>query len=1532
MAKEITLKIKMDGAGKIESDIQEISEGLSDLDKHAAREAKEALDRIDRTSFANIRSQVKQLGESLETAGKKITNFGNGLKDAGQKMTIGLTLPILGFGAAAIKTFADVELAVANISSIKPEIDTKQVMSALNEMSTRIPQTAQELGDGLYNIFSSINVTQEEGLQLLEKFGKGATAAQTDAKTFGTAVLGVMNAYKLSVADADHISDVFFNTVNAGVVNGQELASSLGTVTQAAKNAGVGLDELGALIVGVTKEGGEASQNINNLANFLMKLPTKDATDALKGLGVEVQQAGKFRPILDVLSDLKVKLDAMTESERALALQSIFPDAQARTGVQTLLSQLDAVKEALTVNKTAAGAANSAYQKIAATASVQFQLLKNTSIAILAELGSAILPVLQPLIIWLSQNLIPAVKQAVAEFKTWSPAMQTVVVAVAAFVASIGPALVVLGTLIAAIGTAVSAIGAVAGVIGSIGLGPLIAIIAGVAAELALVGAAAYSLYEIWKSNFGNIKGIVIVFSEQVREAFNSLLATIQPALDEISNYASESFSKLKEWWAENGAEINQAATTVLAGLLSAIQSILDSIRSFWQEHGDTIIAVVSSTWNTVKGIISGFAGVVGGIIKMIAQVINGNWDGAWKTFNEIVQSAMNAVTAFLVGSGAMLFSAIKAALVTAFSISVWVYEKSFEIGGDIARGLANGITNGRGLVRTAISSLTFGAADMAMDTLQIKSPSRVFIKFGEYVGEGLALGIEKKVRRAKQAAKKLADETIKELNEAVKAFNKIANLTPDQVARKSKADDYQQAANDLDEIIKLRNQTGINVREPLPKTLAGVSAELGYLKGKIDQAKEAQDKFEDSMKKLEDTAEKAREARRKDAEDWAKYKESIRQNGEEEALSLQKEIDLTGIIDPMERQRIENAYNIKQLRLEMKSDGYGEQQINEAAEILRLEQARNLELHRILEIRKQVAEAKDLAKSMGEDLEELQRGGRELTEYEKTLRKIETDLKDLDPSQKQYLLNLAASIDKQREFNKVYEQTYNFIRDTLDILTDKNLSFGDKIKSIFGGIADTLQENFLDKLAGGLTDAIFGVDFSKSKNPVVGEIQTSNDYLEKIYGVISGNPVGGLSSVGSFGGSGGGLSGFTGLIHQILHGGSSSGGVNGRYGGGMDENGVFSYAGGLGIGGGASASPGASASVWQNLKNLFSTKDGGMFAPVTPMFGNGGKPSALGGILSGAGGIAQMIGGMIGGRWGGAISMAGQGMQLGAMVGGPWGAAIGGAAGFLIGLFSNSQRKADEKARTQYKVETLQSLDQLIKQLNARPPQIQSAAAAQQLDQIIQQYTQAASALKDKKTRRIALNELSPNEAIGYRKSQVEQALSGAKLYEARAAAAQDLYSRILPEFASGVFMDSGFRNQFSDFKRRNGMMSGSYTGRDYIGALIGDGEMVLNASQIGRVRANAGYDVFANAGIPNYTPQSSGVPRFAEGVSFASTSSAAASPQINLAPQFNITFENVTPMPGAKMILDTPEGKKEIYDIVEDGFANGKIKLKKR
>jgi TP901 family phage tail tape measure protein len=557
---------------------------------------------------------------------------------------------VVGGLIAGTKAAGDLQQSVANISTIKPDIDTSAVFSALNDMSTRVPQSASQLGDSLYNVFSSIETTQTGALKLVEQFAQGAVGAQTDAETFGTSVLGVMNAYGLSVDDASHISDVFFNTVNKGVVTGQELASSLGPVTQSAKAAGVGLDELGGFIAGVTKEGGPAAQNINNLNNFLQKITTKEATKALDDLGVATKTAtGDFRPTTDVLTDLQGKLGDMTEAARANALQTIFPDAQARIGAQTLLSQLDFVKQAIEDNKTSAGSASSAFETMNATFNSQVQILGNTFQSILTTVGATVLPAITPIITAFAQQLPAAFASfqaaAAGPLQAVQDAFQTIVqvfqgnwapdaAQIQPFVNAVGiAATFVRDQLLPAVTGLVDFLGGHMEIVAGFGASLLaMAAVAGTAAAIAAVaGAVALLVSPIglvvvgiglltaaWIGNWGDIQGktqaVVSAvsgfitgligffsdFSGNMVSALNSASAAVVGFLNGVGSGITAGLAAIGATWTSFWDGVGTFLSGVWDGIVGAVGAGWAAIQGAWEAAQAAIVAAVTAVWNQI--------------------------------------------------------------------------------------------------------------------------------------------------------------------------------------------------------------------------------------------------------------------------------------------------------------------------------------------------------------------------------------------------------------------------------------------------------------------------------------------------------------------------------------------------------------------------------------------------------------------------------------------------------------------------------------------------------------------------------------------------------------------------------------------------------------------------------------------------------------------------------------------------------------------------------------------------------------------
>ncbi len=250
-------------------------------------------------------------------------------------------------------------------------------------------------------------------------------------------------------------------------------------------------------------------------------------------------------------------------------------------------------------------------------------------------------------------------------------------------------------------------------------------------------------------------------------------------------------------------------------------------------------------------------------------------------------------------------------------------------------------------------------------------------------------------------------------------------------------------------------------------------------------------------------------------------------------------------------------------------------------------------------------------------------------------------------------------------------------------------------------------------------------------------------------------------------------------------------------------------------------------------------------------------------------------------------------GAQIGSMImpgiGTAVGAAIGAVGGGLMSLLGGDpKRKADAKTNmpqlTQFLGGSIADMQKLIDQTNAIKVE---NSLSQSVEQIRSQAAQIKAALaagggvqmQSKKYQKEAAAKIAYNVQHFEKMHQLElePALNALAQKQAEAKNRQLTARDFTGEFAGGVFMDSEFRARHDDFKRYNGMMPGAFTGKDYIKALIADGEIVANPEQIERMRRAAGFDVIAAAGLPNYKPQpappraAESSPKFASGVSFA-------------------------------------------------------------
>ena len=212
---------------------------------------------------------------------------------------------------------------------------------------------------------------------------------------------------------------------------------------------------------------------------------------------------------------------------------------------------------------------------------------------------------------------------------------------------------------------------------------------------------------------FGDIVKRVIDF---VKPIFQSLGAT-------VDEQATGRFEYFRAWIDENLPRIQQI-----------VGSVLNAIMAFWNEHGETIMTVVTNTFNVIFKIFDTTTRVILEMVQFWLQVLTGDFEGAGETLKNIASLLWDNVKEIF----RLQLDTIK----TIFTEIDWM-----ELGKNIIIGIASGIFNAHSIIIDAAQSAAKSAFDAAKGWLGIGSPSKVAAdEIGKPFAQGIAVGIGKEL------------------------------------------------------------------------------------------------------------------------------------------------------------------------------------------------------------------------------------------------------------------------------------------------------------------------------------------------------------------------------------------------------------------------------------------------------------------------------------------------------------------------------------------------------------------------------------------------------------------------------------------------------------------------------------------------------------------------------------------------------------------------------------------------------------------
>ena len=631
-----------------------------------------------KVSMEEIRGKDGKLNwDGLKKGGAATKALGEGITDLGSSMTLGLTVPIVAAGGAAISVAANFDDAMS------------QVQGALGDASADtegLRQLALQLGSD--TVFSATEAAQamvelaKGGLTEADIKG-GALAASMDLAAAGQLNLAdaaettvqMMGSFGLGAADATRIANALAGAANASSADVSDLTQAMSQCSAQASLAGWSLEDTAAALALFADHGVKGSDAGTSLKTMLQRLsaPTDQAADAMEAYGLEVRDSnGKMKDITGIADELTGKLGTLSDAERDAALQTIFGSDASRAAAILMQSGSEGLQKYIAATNDATAAetmANAQKGELSWALENMGGAIESASIAF----GSALAPAITAV-----AGVIGNVAEAFASLPSGA---QTAIAVVLALVAAVGPLLVVFGSVVAMLPALSERLLLLGGAF-AVPLAPALAVAAAIAAVvavlvtlwntsetfratvLAAVDAISAKVQEICAFLAPYVQAFVDQLVLTVQTAMDVLLPIIEAALTVIIAIVVPVLTSIMDTVANVFATILATVTNVMAALSSIIQGAWQVIQGIFQTVLGLIVGVVTGDFSMmssgVSGILNGMSSIISGILQGILSVFS----GIWNSIKSVAVGACNAVTGAVSGA----FNGIRSVIENAMS------------------------------------------------------------------------------------------------------------------------------------------------------------------------------------------------------------------------------------------------------------------------------------------------------------------------------------------------------------------------------------------------------------------------------------------------------------------------------------------------------------------------------------------------------------------------------------------------------------------------------------------------------------------------------------------------------------------------------------------------------------------------------------------------------------------------------------------------------------------------------------------------
>ncbi len=593
-----------------------------------------------------VGADTDDFDQAMTDMRENLEKVGQDMKEVGETLTAGLTVPLAAVGTAGYMVASDMEKSQGRIQASLGI--TKSEAEELGEVAEDVWKNAfgeniREAGEAVTTVHKNmqgitgeelkgateaafmlrdlfeydINESTRAGKALMDNFG------MTGTKAFDLITVAAQKGGDYSGELLDTISE--YSTYFSAM--GMQAEDMFNILIQGAQNGAWNLDKVGDAV----KE-----------FNIRAKDGSETTAEGFKAIGLDAEAMGAaiakggeegkkaFMATIAALASMK---DPVQQGIAGVALFGTQWEDLESTVLTSLNPAVDVLGE---VEGAAQNAGESLYDNLGSRATSLWR-----------DFQSSLEPV-GLVLIDLAEKVLPPIGNALTgiadSFGSLNPSVQTAIIIFGLFLAALGPFLVILGSLVTSFTTLIPIFTWVGGLFAGLTV-PIWPLIAAIGALIAI----GVLLYKNWDT-----------VKEYAKSAWQAIVNFIKPIIEDLKKFITDQFGKIKEFWSKYGEDIVKIAKIYWEYVKGTFSVALSAIVTVVKVGWELIKGAIQIAIEAIKFVIKTVLDVIIGIVSAFISILKGDWSGAWEAIKGIVENVFGNIVDFISGLGKTFYNAGK--------------------------------------------------------------------------------------------------------------------------------------------------------------------------------------------------------------------------------------------------------------------------------------------------------------------------------------------------------------------------------------------------------------------------------------------------------------------------------------------------------------------------------------------------------------------------------------------------------------------------------------------------------------------------------------------------------------------------------------------------------------------------------------------------------------------------------------------------------------------------------------------------------